>query len=75
MPSSWCRFEPTQEKGGRYCSEDQGSRSVGVKFLETETHLKALPGWARVLPPRQKNGGFTSQCLADVTSYLLHIPI
>lgn len=59
-------FDSTLEKGGRYFSEDQVSHSVEVKFNETDEHLKAIPRFTKPLPRGQENGGFTSQCLADV---------
>lgn len=68
-------FDPTLEKGGRYCSEDQVSHSIEVKFSETDEHLKATPRGTQPLPQGQENGGLTSRCLADVNSYLLHIPM
>lgn len=51
-------FDPTQEKGGRDCSEDLVSHSVWVKFSKSDEHLKAIPRCAKALPRGQKNGSF-----------------
>lgn len=52
-------FDPTQEKGGRYCSEDLVSHSVWVKFSNSDEHLKAIPRCAKALRWGQKNGSFS----------------
>lgn len=61
-------FDPTQEKKGRYCSEDQVRNSAGILVNISRLFLGALL-------QGQKNGGLTAQCLADVISYLLYILI
>lgn len=60
---------------GRYCSKGPGSHSVGAKFNGPDGHLEAVPRCTKAPPRDRDDGGFTSQCLANVISYLLHIPI
>lgn len=56
-------FNPTLEKGRRYCSGDQVSHSEEVKFSEIDEHLKAIPIGAEPLAQGQKNRGLALSAL------------